>query len=58
MVCRRRSLSAWVGTLESGLIGRALFGADGRWGSWLLGLVVTVVLVVVGGTTKGEKRTR
>jgi hypothetical protein len=33
-----------VGTLVSGFIGRALFGADGRWGSWLLGLVVTVGL--------------
>jgi len=36
-----------VGTLVSGFIGRALFGADGRFGSWLLALVVTVGLVLL-----------
>ncbi len=36
-----------VGTLISGFIGRAIFGADGRFGSFLLALVVTVVLVLL-----------
>ena len=36
-----------VGTLVSGFIGRALFGADGRFGSWLLALVVTIGLVLL-----------
>ncbi len=36
-----------VGTLVSGFIGRAIFGADGRFGSFLLALVVTVVLVLL-----------
>ncbi len=34
-----------VGTLISGFIGRAIFGADGKFGSFLLALVVTVLLV-------------
>jgi len=36
-----------VGTLISGFIGRAIFGADGRFGSFLLALVVTIVLVLL-----------
>lgn len=36
-----------VGTLVSGFIGRAIFGADGRFGSFLLALVVTIVLVLL-----------
>ena len=36
-----------VRTLVSGFIGRALFGADGRFGSWLLALVVTIGLVLL-----------
>jgi uncharacterized membrane protein YeaQ/YmgE (transglycosylase-associated protein family) len=36
-----------VGTLVSGFIGRALFGADGRFGSWLLALIVTIGLVLL-----------
>jgi len=34
-----------VGTLVSGFIGRAIFGAKGNFGSWILALVVTVLLV-------------
>jgi len=36
-----------AGTLISGLIGRAFFGADGRFGSWLFALVITIVLVLL-----------
>lgn len=36
-----------VGTLISGFIGRALFGADGRFGSWLLALIVSIALVLL-----------
>jgi uncharacterized membrane protein YeaQ/YmgE (transglycosylase-associated protein family) len=36
-----------IGTLISGFIGRAIFGADGRFGSWILALVVTIILVLV-----------
>lgn len=36
-----------VGTLLSGFIGRAIFGADGRFGSWLFALVITVGLVIL-----------
>jgi uncharacterized membrane protein YeaQ/YmgE (transglycosylase-associated protein family) len=36
-----------VGTLISGLIGRAFFGADGRFGSWLFALVITIILVLL-----------
>jgi len=36
-----------AGTLLSGLIGRAFFGADGRFGSWLFALVITIVLVLL-----------
>jgi uncharacterized membrane protein YeaQ/YmgE (transglycosylase-associated protein family) len=36
-----------AGTLISGFIGRAFFGADGRFGSWILALVVTIVLVLI-----------
>lgn len=35
-----------VGTLISGFIGRWLFGADGRFGSWIFALVITVGLVI------------
>lgn len=36
-----------VGTLLSGFIGRAIFGADGRFGSWIFALVITVGLVIL-----------
>jgi uncharacterized membrane protein YeaQ/YmgE (transglycosylase-associated protein family) len=36
-----------AGTLISGFIGRAFFGADGRFGSWLFALVITIVLVLL-----------
>lgn len=36
-----------IGTLVSGFIGHAVFGADGRFGSWLLALVITIILVLV-----------
>ncbi len=48
-----------VGTLVSGLIGRALFGADGRFGSWILALIVSVILVIVArrvGISGGTRR--
>jgi uncharacterized membrane protein YeaQ/YmgE (transglycosylase-associated protein family) len=36
-----------AGTLISGFIGRAFFGADGRFGSWILALVITIGLVLL-----------
>jgi uncharacterized membrane protein YeaQ/YmgE (transglycosylase-associated protein family) len=36
-----------AGTLISGFIGRAFFGADGRFGSWLFALVITIILVLL-----------
>lgn len=50
-----------LGTLISGFIGRAIFGADGRFGSWILALVVTIVLVLlvrqmrVNGSSRGRR---
>ena len=32
-------------TLAAGFIGRAFFGADGRFGSWLFALVIAIVIL-------------
>ena len=45
-----------VGTLVSGFIGRALFGADGRFGSWLLALIVTIGLVLLVRQMRARSR--
>ncbi len=45
-----------VGTLISGFIGRAIFGADGKFGSWILALIVTMVLVVLARHFGGGRR--
>lgn len=47
-----------VGTLISGFIGRAIFGADGRFGSFLLALVVTIVLVLLMRRTGSRRAVR
>jgi len=44
-----------AGTLISGFIGRAFFGADGRFGSWILALVVTIVLVLIVRRSAGRR---
>jgi uncharacterized membrane protein YeaQ/YmgE (transglycosylase-associated protein family) len=36
-----------VATLISGFIGRAFFGADGRFGSWLFALVIAIVILLL-----------
>ncbi len=47
-----------AGTLISGFIGRALFGADGRFGSWLFALVITIVLVLLVRRYSGRRFAR
>jgi len=46
-----------AGTLISGFIGRAFFGADGRFGSWLFALVITVCLVLLVRRVAGRRGT-
>jgi uncharacterized membrane protein YeaQ/YmgE (transglycosylase-associated protein family) len=36
-----------VATLVAGFIGRAFFGADGRFGSWLFALVIAIGIVLL-----------
>jgi uncharacterized membrane protein YeaQ/YmgE (transglycosylase-associated protein family) len=45
-----------VGTLVSGFIGRAFFGADGRFGSWLFALIITIILVLLARRFAGTRR--
>jgi uncharacterized membrane protein YeaQ/YmgE (transglycosylase-associated protein family) len=36
-----------VATLVAGFIGRAFFGADGRFGSWLFALIIAIGIVLL-----------
>lgn len=44
-----------AGTLISGYLGRVLFGAEGRFGSWIFALVVTVALILAVQKLTGRR---